>query len=40
MARRRTFTKEFKRKAVALTESPGQTFRQVAKDLGIRESLL
>lgn len=40
MARRRTFTDEFKREAVALTESPGQTVRQVAKDLGIGESLL
>jgi len=40
MASRRTFTKEFKREAVALAESSGQTVRQVAKDLGIGESLL
>ena len=40
MARRRTFAKEFNREAVALTESPGKTVRQVAKDLGIGELLL
>jgi transposase len=40
MARRRTFTDEFKREAVALAESSSQTMRQVAADLGIHESLL
>lgn len=40
MARRRTYTAEFKREAVALAESSGQTLRQVASDLGIHETLL
>ena len=40
MARRRTFSKAFKREAVALAESSGRTNRQVAEELGLHESLL
>ena len=40
MAKRRTYSAEFKREAVALAEAPGQTIRQVAADLGIHETLL
>ena len=40
MARRRTFTQEFEGQAVALTESPGQTVRPVAMNLGTVERLL
>jgi len=37
---RRTFTEEFKREAVRLTESSGRTIAQVADDLGIGLSSL
>ena len=40
MARRRTYSAEFKREAVALADAPGQTLRQVAADLGIHETLI
>jgi len=37
---RRTFTEEFKREAVRLTETSGRTIAQVADDLGIGLSTL
>lgn len=37
---RRTFTEEFKREAVRLTESSGRTIAQVAEDLGLGLSTL
>ena len=37
---RRTFTEEFKREAVRLTEASGRTIGQVADDLGIGLSSL
>jgi len=37
---RRTFTEEFKREAVRLTETSGRTIGQVADDLGIGLSTL
>ena len=37
---RRTFTEEFKREAVRLTEASGRTIAQVADDLGIGLSSL
>ena len=37
---RRTFTDEFKRKAVALLESSGRPLMQVAAELGIQPSML
>ena len=40
VVRRRTFSKEFKREAVALTESRGKTVRRIVKVLGMGESLL
>ena len=40
MARRRTFSKEFKREAVALADSSGRTNWQVAEELWLHESLL
>ena len=40
MARRRKFSAEFKREAVAMAEIKGATVRQVAADLGIGEGLL
>lgn len=38
--KRRFFTEEFKRKAVALLESSGRPLEHVAKDLGIQPSML
>ena len=38
--RRRVYTEEFKREAVALSFQSGTSVRQVAADLGIGESLL
>ena len=38
MAKR--YTKEFKREAVALARQDGNTFRQVAEELGIHEKTL
>lgn len=40
MARRRTFSAEFKREAVGLVRSSGQSASQVARDLGINASVL
>lgn len=40
MARRRTYTAEFEREAVALAQSSGRTQRQVGSDLRIHETLL
>jgi transposase len=37
---RKTYTKEFKTQAVALARRPGMSFRHVAADLGINESML
>jgi len=37
---RRTFTEEFKREAVRLTETSGRTIAQVADDLGLGLSTL
>lgn len=37
MAKRRKFSAEFKREAVAMAEIKGATVRQVAADLGIGE---
>ena len=37
---RRTFTEEFKREAVGLTETSGRTIAQVADDLGLGLSTL
>ena len=36
----RTFTREFKREAVQLTQSSEKPFTQIARDLGIHESTL
>ena len=38
--KRREFGKEFKLEAVALSNGPGVTISQVARDLGIRPALL
>ena len=40
MPKRRKFSPEFKREAVAMTEMPGATVRQVASDLDIGEGML
>ena len=40
MPKRRKFSPEFKREAVAMTEIQGATVRQVAADLGIGEGVL
>ena len=40
MGTRKKYTKEFKLEAVRLAKQPGVTARQVAKDLGINESLI
>ena len=40
MARRRTFSAEFKREAVGLVRSSGQSTSRVARDLGINSSVL
>jgi len=40
MPKRRKFSPEFKREAVAMTEIKGVTVRQVAADLGIGEGVL
>jgi transposase len=37
---RRSFTKEFKREAVRFITDGGQTLAQVARDLGIRDTIL
>jgi transposase len=40
MERRRRYTQEFKREAVAQTESPGVTIQQVAEELGLNPRVL
>lgn len=40
MSKRRKFSAEFKRKAVQMAAVPGVTLREVAKDLGVGESVL
>lgn len=40
MRKRRQFTEEFKREAVKLTELPGATVSDVAKDLDLTPNLL
>ena len=40
MTKRRKFTEEYKREAVALTYEPGVSCRQVALDIGIDPNLL
>lgn len=40
MAKRRKYSKEFKREAVQMVSVPGVTLRQVASDLRISEGLL
>ena len=40
MGKRRKFSAEFKREAVAMTQIPGATVRQVAADLDIGEGVL
>ena len=37
---RRKFSEEFKREAVELTQQPGVTHAQIARDLGINAALL
>lgn len=37
---RRQYTREFKQEAVTLTNQPGSTIAQVARDLGIGRSML
>ncbi len=37
---RRSFTKEFKREAVHLITDSGQSIAKVARDLGIRDTIL
>ena len=40
MARRKSYSDEYKQEAVALSHQPGATVRGVAQDLGINEGLL
>jgi len=40
MTKRRKFTPEFKREAVALTHEPGVSCRQVALDIGVDPNVL
>ncbi|VVS97674.1 hypothetical protein MARINON1_60243 [Marinobacter salarius] len=40
MSRRRKYSPEFKREAIALTRQPGVSFRQVALEIGINPNLL
>jgi len=40
MTERRTYTAEFKREAVALSDSTDKTVAQIARELGIRVKLL
>jgi len=40
MTKRRKFTEEYKREAVALTYEPGVSCRQVALDIGIDPNML
>lgn len=40
MSKRRKFSEEFKREAVALTRQPGVTMSQVARDIGVTAGLL
>ncbi len=40
MSKRRKFSAEFKREAVQMAAVPGVTLREVAKDLGVGESVL
>jgi transposase len=40
MERRRRYTQEFKREAVAQTEVPGVTMQQVAEELGLNPRVL
>lgn len=37
---RRKYSEEFKREAVALTNQPGVTVKQIAEDLGINPNML
>jgi len=39
-ARRRSYSKEFKLEAVAMTNNSGKTIAEVADDLGIEQSML
>jgi transposase len=40
MAKRRKYSEEFKREAVALTRQPGASVSQVARDIGVGANLL
>lgn len=40
MAKRRTYSEEFKREAVKLTRQPDATVAQVARDIGVSRSQL
>ena len=40
MQKRRQYTEEFKREAVAFADQPGVTLAQVARDLGINPNML
>lgn len=40
MAKRRKYSEEFKREAVALTREPGANVSQIARDIGIAPNLL
>ena len=40
MSKRRKFSSEFKREAVALTRQPGVSCRQIALEIGINPNLL
>lgn len=40
MAKRRKYTEEFKREAVALSREPGASVSQIARDIGISPGLL
>jgi transposase len=40
MAKRRKYSEEFKREAVALTRQPGASVSEVARDIGVGSNLL
>jgi len=40
MSKRRKFSEEFKREAVGLTEDPGVSVAQIARELGISANML
>lgn len=40
MTKRRKYSDEFKREAIALTRQPGATLSQVARDIGVTAKLL